>query len=1530
MDNRQLTLDNNSTGGFMTRKWPYLAIGIIFSILFCLILLFFDDTAIVNSDTNLAYPVPDLIFQSETTGIQSQSIIYHIDETDSLRHETALDSIRAWSQRIDELNSKAQKPSFYQKYGFLFRWLGIFVPILIFLLVEWYRFQQRKAMKSQQLQKEHSANQGKLEIPELNFLKDEQFLSIAKKLKQPPENKHLLAKAKEREANNHQSENQFADSHPVPEPAYIVLIDRLSSQDHYARMAEMVVKSMKQAGLKIDYFFYENDPRHCYKGEVYNWVYLNDLRIKYSDHRLIMIGNGKGLIDANSDNFVDWIELLFSWKERAILSTREPGCWDEAEQLLSREFILLPASMNGLAALADHFDEPARLDMKIWKNGYSEAFKLDLDGEPNISQLKTYLGEEGFEWLSACAVYPELSWPVTLQLGDSSCFPEKPLNEDRLLHLIRLDWFQTGTIPDNWRQVLIEHFDSEKLDCVRKKLIEILENRPISNEPGHQIQHTLNIATQKWLLDRENPQNRHQLRFVIQEALKNDISIDALLYKNLDNQPGIGSLLPSVLKRWLFDQGIPILGLKSAVRAGMAILAALSAFILIPATQIPINLTFRHNHAIQGALLNAAEDQILTWSDDQTAVLWDIRTGKPACPPMIHESALRGAKFSEDENFILTWTGDERQPKGGLYIWKKADGQPNYPPVALSTPVKWAELAQKDSLILALSTNGSLNFWKMKKDQLIPQKFAGDSLTFSGITLNSEKSQILGWTDQNKFCVWNCKTGAPIFGAVKQESQILGAQFFHNESHLISWSADSTIRFREVKTGKPVGAVLKHAGAINGITISHDESLLLSWTSPDMTSKSMIYIWDLTTGKLMADPLAQNEAFQGAIFLKDNSKIITWTLNGIVQLWSIENGIKPFKTFLVAGGVRGIQVSVDESELLAWNETGNVHCWNLENRSLIQPVLRLHYSVNGACWSQKHDAILAWTQGGTAKFVQLTSLLADSTRQISGYPEIVPLGNYYINGNNPSLNGKLTANKKKFRPFVIGRYEITNAQFVQFLNENVTSHETTQNWLQTDPILTKVKQLPSGQFIVEPGFENYPVVGVNWYGAKAYCDWLTEKTQIPFRLPAETEWRYANAANLANFSHEEPENFGWFETNAASGPQPVGTKNPNVFGLYDLQGNLWEWCADSIANSHPEIGQTSRMVCGGSWNSTLQELDKTAWRNYVNANPENNNSIGFRIVAAFSENHVINQQPKMNKQSQKVKNLTTIPESGETDHFNKTLDRTPMKSDSPIDTKQMKKPENEPTAQNLIIKREKITETTAISKENSKVTDPLAPAEQKTVEPAKRSTPKSNIKVGILEETDVAKQKSQSTGIDDILNRKSEIAFDIKQQMPTEPADNKTKRLAGGRIGIQGTGNATIGGKEQLPETAGSNALPGRAGEKISLTNNGPDGQNGAGAETTGRDFNSIFPVIKKHEASINYCYERELKRNPNLKGKVVVRFIVTPKGNVSEVTVVSSTLNNEEVQQCIVTRISRWNDFGEVDASKGDATFRHVYVFGY
>jgi len=115
-----------------------------------------------------------------------------------------------------------------------------------------------------------------------------------------------------------------------------------------------------------------------------------------------------------------------------------------------------------------------------------------------------------------------------------------------------------------------------------------------------------------------------------------------------------------------------------------------------------------------------------------------------------------------------------------------------------------------------------------------------------------------------------------------------------------------------------------------------------------------------------------------------------------------------------------------------------------------------------------------------------------------------------------------------------------------------------------------------------------------------------------------------------------------------------------------------------------------------------------------------------------------------------------------------------------------------------------------------------------------------------------------------------------------------------------------------------------------SLTGFGARHDESRDAELASREPAHIRAVVMKHNAAIQDCYRKQLKHNPTLKCKVTVRITIDYTGHVIGVNVISSTVDLPELNQCIVAKITRWNDFGAMDPSTTPVTFKQTYVFGY
>lgn len=215
--------------------------------------------------------------------------------------------------------------------------------------------------------------------------------------------------------------------------------------------------------------------------------------------------------------------------------------------------------------------------------------------------------------------------------------------------------------------------------------------------------------------------------------------------------------------------------------------------------------------------------------------------------------------------------------------------------------------------------------------------------------------------------------------------------------------------------------------------------------------------------------------------------------------------------------------------------------------------------------------------------------------------------------------------------FKISKYEITNAQFAEFLNKNGQGNKkegaiTWYNLEGKDAYIRKV----GDAFAVLPGKEDYPVNNVTWYAAVAYAQWKGG------RLPTEAEWEYAarggnQSQNYKFIGSNDGNEVGWNRNNiSTAGPQKVGTKKPNELGIYDMAGNLNEYCSDwygaysaeaqtnpqgvSEANAIPHRTLGIRKICrGGSYQGSVNFF--FAWdRNQVTRDSQTASSCGFRIV----------------------------------------------------------------------------------------------------------------------------------------------------------------------------------------------------------------------------------------------------------------------------------------------------------------------------
>ena len=266
--------------------------------------------------------------------------------------------------------------------------------------------------------------------------------------------------------------------------------------------------------------------------------------------------------------------------------------------------------------------------------------------------------------------------------------------------------------------------------------------------------------------------------------------------------------------------------------------------------------------------------------------------------------------------------------------------------------------------------------------------------------------------------------------------------------------------------------------------------------------------------------------------------------------------------------------------------------------------------------------------------------------------ELVPAGEFLIGSPNDDADAQISEQPQHrvriTRAFYLGALEVTRGQFRQFVDDAGYQTEAEKDgkgiW-----VFNKETRKPERNPLYNwrnPGFEQtdeHPVVDVSLNDAQAFVAWLSRKEGEEYRLPTEAEWEYACRAGTTTkyFCGDDPEGLAvvgnvrdgtknpgmWQGIAVQDGyvyTAPVGRFQANAFGLYDMHGNVWEWCSNCGSYMRLPVDDPTGRVAppfdamnrGGSWHS-FPRADRSAFRRAYgcdNADAE----LGFRVVRVQS------------------------------------------------------------------------------------------------------------------------------------------------------------------------------------------------------------------------------------------------------------------------------------------------------------------------
>jgi len=242
----------------------------------------------------------------------------------------------------------------------------------------------------------------------------------------------------------------------------------------------------------------------------------------------------------------------------------------------------------------------------------------------------------------------------------------------------------------------------------------------------------------------------------------------------------------------------------------------------------------------------------------------------------------------------------------------------------------------------------------------------------------------------------------------------------------------------------------------------------------------------------------------------------------------------------------------------------------------------------------------------------IKNVVKDELNKIITDMVFIPSGSFEMGDHHDNMNDALPIHRVELEAFHMDATEVTVGQFKKFIRESDYGYNKWDEVAEFSPN------------------DNHPMIYVNWHDATAYAKWAGK------RLPTEAEWEYAARGGIAakrypwgnEITHNDA-NWG----NTVNGKDewvycsPVGSFKKNGYGLYDMTGNVWEWCADwygfdyyskspvknPIGPDKPDRA-TGRVLRGGSWYSVTRGR-RVASRDAYGSPNDRKNDIGFRCVS---------------------------------------------------------------------------------------------------------------------------------------------------------------------------------------------------------------------------------------------------------------------------------------------------------------------------
>jgi len=397
-----------------------------------------------------------------------------------------------------------------------------------------------------------------------------------------------------------------------------------------------------------------------------------------------------------------------------------------------------------------------------------------------------------------------------------------------------------------------------------------------------------------------------------------------------------------------------------------------------------------HSDSVNSAAFSPDGTRVVTASRDQTARIWDARTGLPLSPPLHHDSEVVQALFRPDGRFMLS------MDRSGVIIRNPETGEPIR---TLSHTNSRAGLAlmvfSLDSKRLATKGNDVTKVWDFESgtELMATNIYGGGMPAFSP---DGRRLAMGCWVGASSG-VWDVDTQRLLF-RLPHSNSVEHIEFNSDGTRIVTAEWTGTAHLWDALTGRQIIPPLKHEGCVFDATFSPNGRLLATSGSDDCAR-----VWDAGDGHLVFPPLRQRQSVLEARFSPNGEQILTRCTDGTIQLWNARTGQPSYPPLRHGGRINSVDFDREGRRLLAASVDGVIRLWDL---ALEDP----HFSP----WKEPRT-VLGASSSGARLITQdaVGALQIWDTRSWQAVSASIPF-------TNPVIKAVLSRDEKRL--FVAGQY----------------------------------------------------------------------------------------------------------------------------------------------------------------------------------------------------------------------------------------------------------------------------------------------------------------------------------------------------------------------------------------------------------------------------------------------------------------------------------------------------------------------------